>query len=101
MANKWLAHVKKTMRRMKSSGTYKKGMGLKQVISAAKKTYSKHRGGDDSDSDKSKDSTPPDNSTTTPVDTPGKTPAETMASATGIGGRRRRSTKRTRRHRRR
>ena len=39
MANKWLVHVKKTMKRMKSMGTYKKGLGLKQVIMAAKKTW--------------------------------------------------------------
>lgn len=39
MANKWLAHIKKTMKHMKSKGTYKTGMGLKQVIMAAKKTW--------------------------------------------------------------
>ena len=47
MANKWLAHVKKTMKRMKSSGTYKKGDGLKKVILEAKKSYKK--GGADDD----------------------------------------------------
>jgi hypothetical protein len=48
MANKWLAHVKKTMKQMKSRGQYKKGDGLKKVILAAKKTYSKgKRGGAD------------------------------------------------------
>jgi hypothetical protein len=41
MANKWLYHVKETMKRMKSNGTYKKGQGLKQVILEAKKTYKK------------------------------------------------------------
>jgi hypothetical protein len=41
MANKWLSHVKETMKRMKSNGTYKKGQGLKQVILEAKKTYKK------------------------------------------------------------
>jgi hypothetical protein len=41
MANKWLAHVKKTMKTMKSKGTYKKGDGLKKVIMEAKKTYAK------------------------------------------------------------
>jgi hypothetical protein len=52
MANKWLAHVKKTMRKMKSSGSYKKGDGLKKVILAAKKTYHKgKKGGADSESD--------------------------------------------------
>jgi len=41
MANKWLAHVKKTMKTMKSKGTYKKGDGLKKVIMEAKKSYTK------------------------------------------------------------
>jgi hypothetical protein len=45
MANVWLSHVKKTMKSMKSKGTYKKGDGLKKVIKEAKKTYKKHRGG--------------------------------------------------------
>ena len=45
MANKWLAHIKKTMKRMKSMGTYAKGKGLKQVIMAAKKTWSKVKKG--------------------------------------------------------
>jgi hypothetical protein len=45
MANKWLAHVKKTMKQMKSRGQYKKGDGLKKVILAAKKTYSKGKKG--------------------------------------------------------
>jgi hypothetical protein len=47
MANAWLSHVKKTMKSMKSKGTYKKGEGLKKVIKEAKKTYKKHRGGAD------------------------------------------------------
>jgi len=51
MANKWLSHVKHTMKQMKSRGTYKKGDGLKKVIMEAKKSYKKHkRGGGDSDS---------------------------------------------------
>ena len=41
MANKWLAHVKKTMKTMKHRGQYKKGDGLKKVIMEAKKTYHK------------------------------------------------------------
>jgi hypothetical protein len=45
MANKWLTHVKATMKTMKKRGTYKKGDGLKKVIGEAKKTYKKHRGG--------------------------------------------------------
>jgi Tfp pilus assembly protein PilP len=44
MANLWLSHVKKTMKTMKSKGTYKKGDGLKKVIMEAKKTYKKHGG---------------------------------------------------------
>jgi hypothetical protein len=49
MANKWLTHVKKTMRKMKSAGTYHKGDGLKKVIKVAKQSY--HKGGYDSESD--------------------------------------------------
>jgi hypothetical protein len=41
MANPWLSHVKKTMKTMKSKGSYKKGDGLKKVILEAKKTYKK------------------------------------------------------------
>ena len=41
MANAWLAHVKKTMKQMKSKGTYAKGKGLGQVIQEAKKTWKK------------------------------------------------------------
>jgi len=51
MANKWLMHVKKTMKTMKAKGTYKKGEGLKQVIKAAKATYHKHKGGAGGDGD--------------------------------------------------
>jgi hypothetical protein len=48
MANKWLTHIKKTMKLMKSKGTYEKGKGLKQVIMAAKKTWhSAKKGGGD------------------------------------------------------
>jgi len=45
MANKWLSHVKHTMKQMKSRGTYKKGDGLKKVILEAKKSYKKHKKG--------------------------------------------------------
>jgi len=41
-------HVKKTMKQMKSRGTYKKGDGLKKVILEAKKSYKKHKGGEES-----------------------------------------------------
>jgi len=47
MANKWIVHVKKTMRAMKSKGTYKKGLGLKQVIKEAKKSWHKVKKGGD------------------------------------------------------
>jgi hypothetical protein len=84
MANKWLAHVKKTMKQMKSRGQYKKGDGLKKVILAAKKTYSKgKKGGADSDSDDAM-----------------AAPADAPAPAAVEGARRRRKTARkTRRHR--
>ena len=49
MANTWLTHVKKTMKTMKSKGTYKKGDGLKKVIKEAKKSYKKHKGGMDAE----------------------------------------------------
>jgi multimeric flavodoxin WrbA len=59
MANKWLVHVKKTMKQMKSRGQYKKGDGLKKVILAAKKTYSKgKKGGAESESDEEMDADP-------------------------------------------
>ena len=89
MANKWLAHVKKTMRKMKSSCAYKKGDGLKKVILAAKKTYSKgKKGGAESESDEEKPVTD-------------AAPAVDAADATA-GRRRRRGRKtarKTRRHR--
>ncbi len=72
---------------MKSKGTYKKGMGLSQVIKEAKKSWKHHKrgGGEDSSSDEE----------VKPVDVPD------MPMGEGEGGRRRRSHKRTRRHRRR
>ena len=51
MANKWLAHVKKTMKKMKQRGTDKKS--FKDVLKEAKRTYKKG-GGDDSSSDEEK-----------------------------------------------
>jgi hypothetical protein len=55
MANKWIIHIKKTMKTMKNRGTYKKGMGLKQVIKEAKKSWHKVKGkrggGEDSSSE--------------------------------------------------
>lgn len=98
MANKWLMHVKKTMKQMKAKGTYEKGKGLKQVIMAAKKTWHKAKkggaegdgsgSGSDEDSNKS-----------------GETTAEPLATAkppaTVLGGRRHRKTRRRRHSRRR
>jgi hypothetical protein len=58
MANKWIIHIKKTMKTMKSRGTYKKGMGLKQVIKEAKKSWHKVKGkrggGESSDEEEEK-----------------------------------------------
>ena len=82
MANAWITHIKKTMRTMKSKGTYKKGLGLKQVIKEAKKSWHKgKKGGDlpvDDESDEQK--------------TPDTPPAE-------MGGKRRRGRKTVRRGR--
>lgn len=91
MVNKWLAHVKKTMRHMKSKGTYKKGLGLSQVIKEAKKSWKHHkRGGADEEPSGSEEKKP--------IDVPDMPMEEGPG---GEGGRRRRSHKRTRRHRRR
>lgn len=60
MANAWLAHVKKTMKQMKSKGTYAKGKGLGQVIKEAKKTWKKGGGNGDETAPKvDTSSTPP------------------------------------------
>jgi hypothetical protein len=60
MANAWITHIKKTMRTMKSKGSYKKGLGLKQVIKEAKKSWHKgKRGGDLPLDDESDKNTPP------------------------------------------
>lgn len=67
MANKWLTHVKHTMKTMKKRGTYKKGDGLKKVILEAKKSYKKHKGGEES---------------------PESSPAATPVSPAVMGGRR-------------
>jgi hypothetical protein len=94
MANKWLMHVKKTMKTMKSRGTYKKGDGLKKVIMEAKKSYKKHkRGGADGDS---ASDTPAPVAATTPEVKP-EAPAAPAAPTASTGGRRKRGTRRTRR----
>ena len=84
MANKWLMHVKKTMKTMKSRGTYKKGDGLKKVILEAKKSYKKHKGGAEGDSS-SEDAAP------------APAPAPEVKPDAPAGGRRKRGTRRTRR----
>jgi hypothetical protein len=82
MANKWIAHVKKTMKRMKSRGTYKKGMGLKQVIMEAKKDWHKVKsGGGESEEEEE---------TATVVES---------EQSEGMGGRRRRKHRKTHRRR--
>lgn len=82
MANKWIAHIKKTMRTMKSKGTYKKGLGLKQVIKEAKKSWKK--GGAESDEE---------------MATPAAAPAVGEATAMEAGRKRRRHGKTARKGR--
>jgi hypothetical protein len=95
MANKWLVHIKKTMKTMKSKGTYKKGMGLKQVILAAKKTWHKaKKGGADSDSD----SEMKDVDLTTPAKSSEPVKPDALGEVGAAGGRRK---TRRRRHSRR
>ena len=56
--SKWLSHVKKTMKQMKGE---KSSMGKKwfsHVLKSAKKTYKKHKGGEDSSSDEEKPDVP-------------------------------------------
>ena len=89
MVNKWLMHVKKTMKTMKAKGTYKKGEGLKQVIKAAKATYHKgHKGGADEDEKEEEEDKKEDEAEE----------EDKKASALFDGGRRRRTRRRTRRH---
>ena len=87
MANKWITHIKKTMKQMKKKGTYKKGLGLKQVIMEAKKHW--HKGGAESGTEpEAKSGTEPDSDEETAPTVP---PAE--------GGRKRRRSKKTHRRR--
>jgi len=81
MPNAWITHVKKTMRTMKSKGTYKKGMGLKQVIKEAKKTWHKVKKGGDLPTDDTIDTTGTTGTTDTTV---------TSSDTEPVGGRRRR-----------
>jgi hypothetical protein len=83
MANKWITHIKKTMKQMKSRGTYKKGMGLKQVIKEAKKSWHKvKRGGGESEEEEA-----------------AVTATTDAAAEPGMGGRRRRKHGKTQRRR--
>ena len=94
MANKWLVHVKKTMRQMKAKKTYVKGKGLKQVIDEAKLTWHKvKKGGADSDLEDVplKDS---------PVAAPAPA-AEKIGDVPVLGGRKRKTHRRGRHSRRR
>ena len=85
------------MKKMKSSGKYAAGKGLKQVIMEAKKTWKKaKRGGGDSDEEKLEDV----DLTTKPTPTIGTTGTE-QASTEVAGGKRRRKTRRRRSSRRR
>jgi hypothetical protein len=72
MANKWLAHVKKTMKAHK-------GLKFGQVLKMAKKTYGKKGGADE------------------PVEE--EMPMETSAPAAGRRRRSRKTARKTRRHR--
>jgi hypothetical protein len=78
MANKWMAHVKKTMKKMSSK---KKSLGkgwFKSVLKAAKSSYHKKGGAEEADSE---DKVKADESVTG-----------------AMGGRRRRKTHRKRHH---
>lgn len=87
MANKWIAHVKKTMKQMKKRGTYKKGMGLKQVIMEAKKHWHKVKKGGAEGSSSEEEAAAVEEK------------KEEMAPVVGEGGRRRRKHGKTHRRR--
>jgi hypothetical protein len=106
MPNKWLAHVKKTMKNMKAKGTYEKGKGLKQVIMAAKKTWHKaKKGGAEGDGKDSGSGSGSGSDSDEDSQKSGETTAEPLATAkppaTVLGGRRNRKTRRRRHSRRR
>ena len=90
MANKWILHIKKIMKTMKAKGTYKKGLGLKQVIREAQKTWRKHTGGnrDGPAPSSASDAAPLDEEVT------GAVSADAAPGAPAPGGRRRRKTHR-------
>lgn len=94
MANKWIAHIKKTMRRMKSKGTYAKGKGLKQVIAEAKKSWSKvKKGGAESDSDDELKDVPLKDEPAAAAST-GTSGMETVNGTAVLGGRKRKTQRR-------
>ena len=81
MANKWMTHVKKTMKKMSSK---KKSMGkgwFKSVLQAAKSSYKKH-GGEDKSMEESYDAS--------------KAPESSVAAA--VGGRHRKTHRKRRHH---
>ena len=84
----WNTHWKKVREEMKRKGTFKKGDNLTKVFREAKKSFKHHkRGGADEEPSKEEE--------VKPIDVP-----DMPEGSSGEGGRRR-SHKRTRRHRRR
>ena len=83
MANKWMMHVKKTMKKMSGQ---KKSMGkgwFKSVLKAAKSSYKKHGGADPVGADELKDTV--------------EKPSDASVAA-AVGGRRRKTHKKRRHH---
>jgi hypothetical protein len=108
MANKWLVHIKKTMRRMKAKKTYVKGKGLKQVIDEAKKSWHKVKKGgaeSESDSDELKEvplkDAPAATSAAAAASSPGTSGMEMVDGTAVLGGRKRKTQRRGRHSRRR
>lgn len=97
MANKWMTHVKKTMKHMSSK---KKSMGkswFKHVLKSAKSTYHKKGGGPEGPAAKKAEA----KEDKMPEVSPAPTKAEEAGSAAASlaeGGRRRRTRKHRRRH---
>lgn len=101
MVNKWLVHIKKTMKKMKATGKYVAGKGLGQVIKAAKLTWHKvKKGGGDGDASTNEETSESTGAEETSEST-GSTGAEVEPAAPPAGGKRRRKTRRRRASRRR
>ena len=112
MANKWLAHIKKTMKQMKAKGTYVAGKGLGQVIKAAQKTWHHAKkavglkGGAEGDEDGEMKTVPLDDDS---EDEEAKKSSASSSGSSGMevdgekvtGGRHRKTRRRRRRHSRR